>query len=106
LSYSSNNPPPTASGNILNQTGGAARFGGGIGLAGLLTPQQQADKAAKKLARKMEKEREKREGHGSDSGGEGNAGKEKKFRCPVEGCGKSYKQANGLKYHLQYVVTF
>jgi transcription factor SFP1 len=106
LSYNSNNPPPPVVGNILTQAGGtgpASRFGGGIGLAGLLTPQQQADKAAKKLARKMEKEREKREGHGSDSGGESNVGKEKKFRCPVEGCGKSYKQANGLKYHLQYV---
>lgn len=25
---------------------------------------------------------------------------EKRFRCPIEGCGKVYKQANGLKYHL------
>jgi hypothetical protein len=27
----------------------------------------------------------------------------KRFICPVEGCNKSYKQANGLKYHLTYV---
>lgn len=27
----------------------------------------------------------------------------KRFTCPVEGCNKSYKQANGLKYHLTYV---
>ncbi|ORY27159.1 hypothetical protein BCR39DRAFT_538599 [Naematelia encephala] len=25
---------------------------------------------------------------------------EKRFPCPIEGCGKVYKQANGLKYHL------
>lgn len=26
---------------------------------------------------------------------------EKRYACPVEGCVKSYKQANGLKYHLK-----
>ncbi|EJD52316.1 hypothetical protein AURDEDRAFT_111070 [Auricularia subglabra TFB-10046 SS5] len=26
----------------------------------------------------------------------------KPFRCPKEGCNKSYKQANGLKYHLTH----
>ncbi|KAH7103273.1 hypothetical protein BKA62DRAFT_697926 [Auriculariales sp. MPI-PUGE-AT-0066] len=26
----------------------------------------------------------------------------KPFRCPKDGCNKSYKQANGLKYHLQH----
>lgn len=26
----------------------------------------------------------------------------KPFRCPKEGCNKSYKQANGLKYHIQH----
>lgn len=26
---------------------------------------------------------------------------EKRYACPVEGCSKSYKQANGLKYHLK-----
>jgi len=26
----------------------------------------------------------------------------KPFRCPKPGCNKSYKQANGLKYHLQH----
>jgi transcription factor SFP1 len=25
---------------------------------------------------------------------------DKRFPCPIEGCGKVYKQANGLKYHL------
>lgn len=25
---------------------------------------------------------------------------DKRFKCPIEGCGKVYKQANGLKYHL------
>ena len=29
----------------------------------------------------------------------------KKFPCPVEGCGKVYKQANGLKYHLTKSVN-
>lgn len=29
----------------------------------------------------------------------------RKFRCPIEGCGKVYKQQNGLKYHLQCVSS-
>ncbi|CED84728.1 c2h2 transcription factor [Phaffia rhodozyma] len=32
-------------------------------------------------------------------------GGEKRFRCPVEGCGKVYKQQNGLKYHLQRSIN-
>lgn len=26
----------------------------------------------------------------------------KPFRCPTKGCNKSYKQANGLKYHITH----
>jgi hypothetical protein len=29
------------------------------------------------------------------------AGEQKRYACPVEGCNKSYKQADGLKYHLK-----
>lgn len=40
-------------------------------------------------------------GHdGEDSDADHAKGEDKKFPCPIEGCGKVYKQANGLKYHL------
>lgn len=29
-------------------------------------------------------------------------GRPKPFRCPKPGCNKSYKQANGLKYHITH----
>lgn len=59
-----------------------------------MTAEQQAAKALRKAQRKAEKAASREEATGSD--GEG----EKRFPCPVEGCGKVYKQANGLKYHL------
>lgn len=59
-----------------------------------MSAEQQAAKALRKAQRKAEKAASREEATGSD--GEG----EKRFPCPVEGCGKVYKQANGLKYHL------
>lgn len=59
-----------------------------------LTAEQQAAKAIRKAQRKAEKAAAREEATGSDVEGE------KRFPCPVEGCGKVYKQANGLKYHL------
>lgn len=59
-----------------------------------LTAEQQAAKAMRKAQRKAEKAAAREEATGSDTEGD------KRFPCPVEGCGKVYKQANGLKYHL------
>ena len=50
--------------------------------------------AAEAKAKKKREKKEKAEGDEGD--GEGGAG-EKRFRCPVDGCGKVYKQQNGLK---------
>ncbi|WVR05207.1 hypothetical protein IAU60_002219 [Kwoniella sp. DSM 27419] len=58
-----------------------------------LTPEQIQAKAMRKAQKKAE--RAAREEASADDG-EG----EKRFPCPIEGCGKVYKQANGLKYHL------
>jgi len=60
----------------------------------VLTAEQQAAKAMRKAQRKAEKAASREEATGSDTEGD------KRFPCPVEGCGKVYKQANGLKYHL------
>ncbi|KAJ1985461.1 Transcriptional regulator of ribosomal biogenesis proteins [Dimargaris cristalligena] len=35
---------------------------------------------------------------GAENGGKPEV-REKPYRCPIEGCGKSYKNPNGLKYH-------
>jgi transcription factor SFP1 len=59
-----------------------------------LTPEQVEAKASKKAQRKAEKAAAKDEASASDAEGE------KRFLCPISGCGKVYKQANGLKYHL------
>ncbi|KAL7424082.1 hypothetical protein Q5752_001667 [Cryptotrichosporon argae] len=59
----------------------------------VMTPEAIQAKAARKAARKAEKAARQ---DGDESEGEG----EKRFRCPIDGCGKVYKQANGLKYHL------
>lgn len=59
-----------------------------------MTAEQQAAKAMRKAQRKAEKAASREEATGSDTEGD------KRFPCPVEGCGKVYKQANGLKYHL------
>lgn len=59
-----------------------------------LSAEQQAAKAMRKAQRKAEKAASREEATGSDAEGD------KRFPCPVEGCGKIYKQANGLKYHL------
>lgn len=59
-----------------------------------LTAEQQAAKAMRKAQRKAEKAAAREEATGSEAEGD------KRFPCPVDGCGKVYKQANGLKYHL------
>lgn len=38
----------------------------------------------------------------SNGGGNGGSLVAKPFRCPTVGCNKSYKQANGLKYHITH----
>jgi transcription factor SFP1 len=58
-----------------------------------LSPAQLEAKAQKRAQRKAERAG-REEASADDREGE------KKFRCPVEGCGKVYKQANGLKYHM------
>jgi len=60
----------------------------------ILTAEQQAAKAMRKAQRKAEKAAAREEATGSDAEGD------KRFPCPIDGCGKVYKQANGLKYHL------
>lgn len=59
-----------------------------------LTSEQMHAKALRKAQRKAEKAAAREEASASDNEGE------KRFACPIEGCGKVYKQANGLKYHL------
>jgi transcription factor SFP1 len=59
-----------------------------------LTSEQIQAKALRKAQRKAEKAAAREEASASDNEGE------KRFACPIEGCGKVYKQANGLKYHL------
>lgn len=70
---------------------------------GVLVPARKASSVpAKPLSpgaeeKKAKKKREKKErADGEEADGEGAAG-EKRFYCPVEGCGKIYKQQNGLK---------
>lgn len=60
----------------------------------VLTSEQLQAKALRKAQRKAEKAAAREEASASDNEGE------KRFACPIEGCGKVYKQANGLKYHL------
>ena len=59
-----------------------------------MTDEQLQARALKKAQRKAEKAAAREEASTSDVEGE------KRFPCPIEGCGKVYKQANGLKYHL------
>ncbi|KAJ9112220.1 hypothetical protein QFC22_006304 [Naganishia vaughanmartiniae] len=70
-----------------------------------LTEAQKAERAARKAARKEAKRiaRENGEAESSDDGRDAEGFK--KYRCPVEGCNKSYKQANGLKYHLNRSIN-
>ncbi|KAK8869774.1 hypothetical protein IAR55_000342 [Kwoniella newhampshirensis] len=58
-----------------------------------LTPEQLQAKALRKAQKKAERAA-REEASADDADGE------KRFPCPIEGCGKVYKQANGLKYHL------
>lgn len=60
----------------------------------VLTPEQIQARAIRKAQRKAEKTMSRDEASVSDAEGD------KRFPCPIEGCGKVYKQANGLKYHL------
>ena len=65
---------------------------------GIPSPDQQA-KAARKAQKRADRAALRDDPSASDAEGE------KKFACPVEGCGKVYKQANGLKYHLTKSVN-
>lgn len=104
LSYaipSNSTAPPNMSGfgfpggDRKGTTGGA-----GGGSHGFLTEEQKAERAARKAARKEAKRVARENGQESSDDGR-DADGFKKYRCPVEGCNKSYKQANGLKYHLK-----
>ncbi|WRT67172.1 uncharacterized protein IL334_004138 [Kwoniella shivajii] len=59
----------------------------------VLTPEQLQAKALRKAQKKAERAA-REEASADDPEGD------KRFPCPIEGCGKVYKQANGLKYHL------
>lgn len=63
-----------------------------------MTREELEAKALRKAQRKAEKLAAAKE-DALASGGEADH-PEKRFPCPIEGCGKVYKQANGLKYHL------
>ncbi|WWC89996.1 uncharacterized protein L201_004926 [Kwoniella dendrophila CBS 6074] len=91
LSYA----PPTP-GSASSQNGQQQQMMGGMGgngMGAVLTPEQLQAKAIRKAQKKAE--RAAREEVSADDP-EG----ERRFPCPIEGCGKVYKQANGLKYHL------
>ncbi len=77
------------------------RTPGAGGSNGFLTEAQKAERAARKAARKEAKRIAKENGEYRSSDEDEDGGKRKKYRCPVEGCNKAYKQANGLKYHLK-----
>jgi hypothetical protein len=62
---------------------------------------QKAERARRKEARKEAKRIAKENGEMIDSDDWRDADGYKRYRCPIEGCNKSYKQANGLKYHLK-----
>jgi hypothetical protein len=97
-SASTHNQPlfPQPSSTFSQATTGGSGSGGHH-----LTDAQKAERAARKAARKEAKRiaRENGEAESSDDGRDAEGFK--KYRCPVEGCKKSYKQANGLKYHLK-----
>ncbi|RXK39504.1 hypothetical protein M231_03173 [Tremella mesenterica] len=57
-------------------------------------PDSALAKAARKAHRKADRMVAREEASVSDAEGE------KRFPCPIEGCGKVYKQSNGLRYHL------
>lgn len=59
-----------------------------------MTTEELQAKAMRKAQRKADRAAAREEASTSDIEGE------KRFPCPIEGCGKVYKQANGLKYHL------
>lgn len=70
-----------------------------------LTQEELDARAARKAQRKADRQAQAKRAaeNGEEGSGEEGAGgneTEKKFPCPIEGCGKVYKQANGLKYHL------
>lgn len=60
----------------------------------VLTTEQLQAKALRRAQKKAERAAFREEASVSDAEGD------KRFPCPIEGCGKVYKQANGLKYHL------
>lgn len=64
-----------------------------------MTREELEAKALRKAQRKAEKLAAAKEEAALASGSEADH-PEKRFPCPIEGCGKVYKQANGLKYHL------
>lgn len=97
-------PPQCVPPSLLSYTPPTSSIPGGSSIPSAapspasLTPEQQAAKAERK-ARKRAERAAKDEGSASETEGAAVAG-EKRFPCPIEGCGKVYKQANGLKYHL------
>jgi len=90
-------------GNKSNAT--KDRTPGAGGSNGFLTDAQKAERAARKAARKEAKRIAKENGEYRSSDEDEDSGKKKKYRCPVEGCNKAYKQANGLKYHLNRSIN-
>ena len=86
-----NTPPQCLPPSLLSfNPSGLGPSGGNLPLS---VDQLQA-RAMKKAQKKAERAAVHEEASASDVEGE------KRFPCPIEGCGKVYKQANGLKYHL------
>ncbi|KAK6902998.1 hypothetical protein I203_108259 [Kwoniella mangroviensis CBS 8507] len=90
LSYA----PPTPGSSTGTSTSTHPNSNPGAG--GVLTPEQLQAKALRKAQKKAE--RAAREEMVTSDDAEG--GGERRYPCPIEGCDKVYKQANGLKYHL------
>lgn len=104
-------PPRTASPAATTATSSALALGVSSPAVGGTTKGSKKDASATPGASPVpgekppKKKREKKEkAEGDEGDGEGGAG-EKRFRCPVDGCGKVYKQQNGLKYHLQRSIN-
>ncbi|WVW83035.1 hypothetical protein I302_105052 [Kwoniella bestiolae CBS 10118] len=83
LSYA---PPTPAGSTSAGSTGPPTN-------SGVLTPEQLQAKAMRKAQKKAERAA-REEATADDAEGE------RRYPCPIEGCDKVYKQANGLKYHL------
>lgn len=111
LSISTNFGLPSGSGIPYSQSApqtpvpsGPSRAGTPSGSGRTLTKEELDARAAKRAQKKAAAAAAAisgglHSGEGDDSDDHGK-GEDKRFPCPIEGCGKVYKQQNGLRYHL------